>query len=73
MRSLLVWCIGANFAVTLLALGVMCVYPSGSGFTFTSPATTRFVQGGPLIAALLIICVSGGIAVYLAFRVYEAL
>lgn len=73
MRSHLIWCIGANIAATLLAVGVLYLYPSGSGFTFTSGGATNFVQGGPLLAALLTICVSIGIAVYLTFWVYTAL
>ena len=70
MRSYLIWCIGANIAATLLALGVLYKYPVERGFTFTHGMTTHFVQGGPLLAALLMICVSLGIAVYLTFRVY---
>jgi hypothetical protein len=73
MRSHLIWCIGANIVATLLAVGVLYLYPTGRGFTFTSRSATHFVQGGPLLAALLMICVSIVIAVYLMFRVYEAL
>jgi hypothetical protein len=75
MRSHLIWCIGANIVATLLAVGVLYLYPPGSGFTFTSftSGITRYVEGGPLIAALLMICVDGAIAVYLASRVYAEL
>ena len=73
MRSQLIWCIGVNILAALLSIGVMYLYPAGSGFTFTSGTTTHFVQGGPLIAALLMICVSIVIVVYLTFRVYAAL
>jgi len=72
MRSPLIWCIVVNILATLLSIGVLYLYPAGSGFTFTSGTTTHFVQGGPLIAALLIIGVSVMIAVCLAFRVYAA-
>jgi hypothetical protein len=72
MRSHLMWCIVVNILATLLSLCVLYLYPAGSGFTFTSGMTTHFVQGGPLIAALLIICVSIVMAVYLTFRVYAA-
>jgi hypothetical protein len=72
MRSQLLWCLMANILATLLSVSVLYLYPAGRGFTFTSGATTHFVQGGPLIAALLMICVSIVIAVYLTFRVYAA-
>jgi hypothetical protein len=72
MRSHLIWCIAINIIATLLSIGVLCLYPAGSGFTFTSGTTTHFVQGGPLIAALLMIGVGVVIAVYLTFRVYAA-
>jgi hypothetical protein len=67
MRSQLIWCIVVNILAALLSIGVLYLYPAGRGFTFTSGTTTRFVQGGPLIAALLMICVSIVIAVYLTF------
>jgi hypothetical protein len=51
---------------------VLYLYPVGGGFTFTSGTTTHFVQGGTLIAALLMIAVSVVIAVFLTFRVYAA-
>jgi hypothetical protein len=73
VRSSLVWCIGINIVATLLSIGVLYLYPAGSGFTFTSGTTTHFVEGGSLIAALLMICVTIVIAVYLTFRVYAAL
>jgi hypothetical protein len=73
MRSQVMGCIGINILAALLSIGVLYLYPAGSGFTFTSGTTTQFVQGGPLIAALLMICASCGIAVYLTFRVYAAL
>lgn len=72
MRSHLIWCIVVNILTTLLSIGVLYLYPPGRGFTFTSGATTQFVQGGPLIAALLMIGVSVVIAVYLTVRVYAA-
>jgi hypothetical protein len=72
MRSHLIWCIGVNILATLFSIGVLYLYPAGRGFTFTSETTTHFVQGGPLIAALLMIGVSIAIAAYLAFRVYAA-
>jgi len=71
MRSQLIWCIGVNILATLLSIGVLYLYPAGSGFTFTSGTTTHFVQGGPLIAALLMIGISIVIAAYLAFGVYS--
>jgi hypothetical protein len=61
-----------NIIATLLSIGVLYLYPEGSGVTFTSGTTTHFVQGGPLIAALLMIGVGVVIVVYLTFRVYEA-
>ncbi len=73
MRSQLIGCIGLNMLAALLSIAVLYFYPAASGFTFTSGMTTHFVQGGPFIAALLIICVSIAIAVYLTFRVYAAL
>jgi hypothetical protein len=73
MRSQLIWCIGLNIFAALLSIGVLYLYPAGGGFTFTSGTATHFVQGGPLIAALLMICVSIAIAVYLTLRVYAAL
>jgi hypothetical protein len=72
MLSQLLWCIGVNILTTLLSIGVLYLYPVGGGFTFTSGTTTRFVQGGTLIAALLMIAVSVVIAVFLTFRVYAA-
>jgi hypothetical protein len=72
MRSQLLWCIGVNILTTLLSIGVLYLYPVGGGFTFTSGTTTHFVQGGTLIAALLLIAVSVVIAVFLTFRVYAA-
>jgi hypothetical protein len=73
MRSQLIWCIGVNVLTTLLSIGVLYLYPPGSGFTFTFKGATHFVQGGPLIAALLLICVSIVIAVNLTLRIYKAL
>ncbi len=73
MRSQLIGCIGVNIVAALLSIAVLYFYPARSGFTFTSGMTTHFVQGGPFIAALLTICVSMVIAVYLAFRIYAAL
>jgi hypothetical protein len=72
IREHLIWCIVANIIATLLSIGVLWLYPAGSGFTFTSGTTTHFVQGGPLIAALPMIGVGVVIAVYLTFRVYAA-
>jgi hypothetical protein len=73
MRSHLIWCIVVNILAALLSIGVLYLYPAGRGFTFTSGTTTHFVQGGPLLAALLMICVSMVIAVYLTFRVFAAM
>jgi hypothetical protein len=73
MRSQLIWCIVVNILGALLSIGVLYLYPKDSGFTFTSGATTHFVQGGTLLAALLMICVSIVISAYLAFRLYAAL
>lgn len=72
MRSHLIGCTVVNILAALLSIGVLYLYPAGSGFTFTSGTTTHFVQGRPLLAALLMICVSLVIAVYLTFRVYAA-
>jgi hypothetical protein len=72
MRSQVIWCIGVNILTALLSIGVLYFFPVARGFTFTSGTTTHFVQAGPLIAALLTVCVSIVIAVYLAFRVYAA-
>jgi hypothetical protein len=73
MRSQLIWCIVVNILAALLSIGVLYLYPVGRGFTFTHGRTTHFVQGGPILAALTMIFVGLGIAVYLAFRVYAAL
>ena len=73
MRSQLIGCIVVNLLAALLSIGVLYLYPAERGFTFTFGTTTHFVQGGSLIAALLMICVSIVIAVYLTFRVYAAL
>ena len=73
MRSQLIWCIAVNIFAALFSIGVLYLYPVGRGFTFTHGKTTHFVQGGPLLSALLMIFVSLGVAVYLAFRVYAAL
>jgi hypothetical protein len=72
MRSLLMWCIGTDIFAALLSIAVLYLYPAARGFTITSGTTTHFVQAGPLLAALLMICVSILVAVYLAFRVYSA-
>ena len=72
MRSHLIWCIVANILAALLSIGVLYLDPAGRGFTLISGTTTHFVQGGPLLAALLMICVSIVIAVYLTFRVFAA-
>lgn len=72
IREHLIWCIVVNILTTLLSIGVLCLYPAGSGFTFTSGTTTHVVQAGPLIAALLMIGVGIVIAAYLAFCVYAS-
>jgi hypothetical protein len=73
MRSHLVWCLGLNILATLLAVALLYFYPTLRGFTITTATRTRFVQGGPLLASLLLICSSSLIAVYLAFRVYKVI
>jgi hypothetical protein len=73
MRSQLIWCIAVNISAALLSIALLYLYPVGRGFTFTHGMTTHYVQGGPLLSALLMICVSVVIAVYLSFRVYAVL
>jgi hypothetical protein len=69
IRSQLIWCIVVNIIATMLSIGVLYLYPAGSGFTFTS-GTTTLCSRWPLIAAVLMIGVGVVIAVYLTFRVY---
>lgn len=45
MRSHLIWCIVVNILAVLLSIGMLYLYPAGSGFTFTSGTTTHFVSG----------------------------
>jgi Na+/H+-dicarboxylate symporter len=72
MRSHLVWCLWLNTLATLLAVALLYFYPPLRGFTITTAKQTRFVEeGGPLLGAVLMICTSFLIAVYLAFRVYK--
>ena len=72
MRSQLIWCIAVNILAALLSIGVLYLYPADSGFT-VGYGTAPYIQGGTFIAALLMICVSVVLAVYLAFRLYAAL
>ncbi len=73
MRSQLIWCIAVNILAALLSIGVLYLYPGGRGFTLSYGMTTHYVQGGTFIAALMMICVSTVIAVYLAFRLFITL
>jgi hypothetical protein len=72
MRSQLIWCIAVNILAALLSIGVLYLYPAGRGFT-VGYGTAHFIQGGTFIAALLMICVSTVLAVYLASRLYAVL
>jgi len=72
MRSQLIWCIAVNILAALLSIGVLYLYPAERGFT-VGYGTAHFIQGGTFIAALLMICVSTVIAVYLAFRLFITL
>jgi hypothetical protein len=72
MRSQLIWCIAVDILAALLSIGVLYLYPAGRGFT-VGYGTAHYVQGGTFIAALLMICVSTVIAVYLAFRLFITL
>jgi hypothetical protein len=72
MRSQLIWCIAVNILAALLSIGVLYLYPAERGFT-VGYGTAHFIQGGTFIAALLMICVSTVIAIYLAFRLFITL
>jgi hypothetical protein len=72
MRSQLIWCITVNILAALLSIGVLYLYPAGRGFT-VGYGTAHYMQGGTFIAALLMICVSTVVAVYLASRLYAVL
>lgn len=72
MRSQVIWCIATDIFAALLSIALLYLYPAARGFTFTFRTTTHFVQAAPLLAALLMICVSILVAVYLAFRIYSA-
>ena len=71
LRSHLVWCFWLNILATLLAVALLYFYPTVGGFTVTSARQTRYIHGGQLPAALLMISTNFLIAVYLAFRVYK--
>ena len=73
MRSHLVWCLRLNIFAALLALALLFFYPTLRGFTITTATRKRFVQGGPLLASLLLIRSSFLIAAYLAFRVCKVI
>lgn len=70
LRSHLVWCFWLNILATLLAVALL-YYPTVGGFTVTSVRQTRYIQGGQLPAALLMISTNFLIAVYLVYRVYK--
>ncbi len=72
MRSQLIWCIAVNCLAALLSIGVLYLYPADSGFT-VGYRPAHFIQGGTLLAALLMIGVSAVLAVYLASRLYAVL
>jgi len=72
MRSQLILCIAVNILAALLSIGVLYLYPAERGFT-VGYGTAHFIQGGTFIAALLMICVSTVIAIYLAFRLFITL
>jgi hypothetical protein len=72
MRSQLIWCIAVDILAALLSIGVLYLYPAGRGFT-VGYGTAHYMQGGTFIAALLMICVSTVVAVYLASRLYAVL
>jgi hypothetical protein len=72
MRSQLIWCIAVNILAALLSIGVLYLYPADRGFT-VGYGTAHYIEGGTCLAALLMICVSTVLAVYLAFRLYAAL
>ena len=72
MRSQLIWCIAVNILAALLSIGVLYLYPADRGVT-VGYGTAHYIEGGTCLAALLMICVSTVLAVYLAFRLYAAL
>jgi len=72
MRSQLIWCIAVNILAALVSIGVLYLYPADRGFT-VGYAPAHYIQGGTFVAALLMICVSTVIAVYLAFRLFLTL
>lgn len=53
MRSVVVRGLILNLLCVVLSGGLLFLYPRNEGFTITTPSATRFVQGGVLLAGLL--------------------
>jgi hypothetical protein len=71
MRSHLVWCFCLNILATLLAIALLYFHPALSGYSVTSAKQTRYIAGGQLPAALLLISANFLIGIYLAIRLYK--
>jgi hypothetical protein len=68
MYSVVGRCIALNLLLLAIDAMVLVLYPRNQGFTISSLGGTRFIQGGALLAAVMIIASNVSIAIYILYN-----